>query len=213
MSKEFEPFPTGSNGKGFNTWEFQQAKTEEPPQIDMEEQLRNEIALLKQEAIEKGYAEGMNQAKAELEQKKAELAQWIEWFKNPIQLLDEQLVQEMIKTVIWLCQHCIGIELSVHPEKFKMLFDEIKKELPSLSGDSVLGMHPEDAEWIKSEIDEKEVPGITHALFADPALSRGDFYLKGKHSELDGRLHSRLTNLFAQYINNDALTEPSEPQD
>ncbi|KTD32434.1 polar flagellar assembly protein FliH [Legionella moravica] len=211
MSKEFQPFPMGSDTKGFNSWDYHHVKADEPSKPDLEAQLNEQIAQLKQEAIEKGFAEGMRQAQEEIDLKRAELVQWIEWFKNPVQLLDEQLIQEVINTLIWLSQYCIGIELTVHPDKFKMLFNEIKKELPSLSGATILGMHPQDIEWIKSEIGEKDVPGITDALFADPALNRGDFYLKGQHSELDGRLHTRLTTLFAQYINKDNLNEPFEP--
>ncbi|MBL7478996.1 flagellar assembly protein FliH [Legionella bononiensis] len=213
MSNEFEPFHLERKNTEFNAWDYQGTKGDETPEINLEEQLVDEIALLKQEAIEQGFAEGMRQAQVAIDEKKAELVQWMDLFKNPVQLLDEQLTQELIQTVIWLSQHCIGVELTVHPDKFKSLFNEIKNELPSLSGSNILGLNPSDVEWVKTEIGDKEVPGITNALFADPALNRGDFYLKGEHSELDGRLHTRLMTLFAQYINKDNLNDSIEHQD
>ncbi|MCL5271824.1 MAG: flagellar assembly protein FliH [Gammaproteobacteria bacterium] len=214
MSSEFEPFSSEKKNAEFSAWDFQGSKnTEELVEVDQEEQLINDMEVLKQEAIEKGYAEGLQQAAEEVNKKKIELTQWIEFFQKPIQLLDEQLTQEIIQTLIWLCQHCIGIELTVHPDKFHALFSEIRSELPSLRGNKVLGMNPIDADLVKAELSDKELPGIEQALLADPSLARGDFYLKGEHSELDGRLQTRLKSLFAKYINKDSLAVSMQSED
>jgi flagellar assembly protein FliH len=214
MSTEFEPYPDTRANKEFSAWDYQgTTSNEEIVEVDHEEQLMNEIALLKQEAIEKGYAEGLQQAEEEVNAKKLELIQWIEFFQKPIQLLDEQLTQEIIQTLIWLSQHCIGVELTVHPDKFHALFNEIRAELPSLRGNKVLGMNPVDADWVKAEISDKELPGIEQALFADPSLARGDFYLKSEHSDLDGRLQTRFMTLFAKYINRDSLNASMQSKD
>jgi flagellar assembly protein FliH len=74
--------------------------------------------------------------------------------------------------------------------------------------DSVL-----DTLGIKIEIDEKEIPGLHEALVADPSLSRGDFYLKGEHNELDGRIQTRFTTLFAKYIDKvNSVTSEKSPE-
>ncbi len=214
MSNEFEPYHTNKTNKEFSAWDYQgNNPVEEVVEVNLEEQLRNEIAVLKQEAIERGYVEGLQQAQEEINAKKNELTQWIALFQKPIQLLDEQLIQEVIQTMIWLSQHCIGIELTVHPEKLLALFEEIRAELPSLKGNKVLGMNPDDAEWIKAEISDKDLPGIEQILFADSSLTRGDFYLKGDHSDLDGRLKTRFTALFAKYINEGNLNISMQSKD
>ncbi len=164
--------------------------------------------VLKQEAIASGRAEGLQQASAELIQQKEELTKWMALLQKPVQLLDDRLTQENIQTVIWLCQHCIGVELSVHPDKLRTLIDKIKEELPSLQGNNLFAMHPSDVAWIKEKVHEKEIPGLHEILYADPALGQGDFYLKSDQSELDGRLHTRLITLFAKYINKDNLNHP-----
>lgn len=213
MSNEFEPYLTDDKKSEFSIWQYQVAQDPVVPEISPEDELARECELLRQEAREQGYAEGLQKAQAEINTLKAELTGWIEFFQHPVRLFDEQLVQEVMQTVIWLCQYCIGVELSVNPDKLSDLLNEIKGELPSLKGNKILGMNPEDAQWIKTQISEKEMPGIEQALYADPELNRGDFYLKGEHSELDGRLNTRLLTLCAKYINKDTFINPLKSQD
>ncbi len=211
MSQEFEPYNNEVKKSEFSAWKYQITKEEEPePEINLEEELFKERERLRQEARDQGYAEGLLQGQAEINAQKVELMKWIELMLKPVQLIDEQLIQEMIQTIIWLCQHCIGIELSVNPEKLGSLINEIKGELPSLQGNKVFAMHPSDVDWIKAKIDEKEMPGLHQALVADPSLSRGDFYLKDEHSELDGRIQNRFATLLAKYINKDTLLSPTQ---
>ena len=77
----------------------------------------------------------------------------------------------------------------------------------------MLAMHPEDVNWVQSEFNEKGIDGLQEILVADPSLSRGDFYLKGEYSELDGRIYTRLTTLFAKHITQDNLITPMKDQD
>lgn len=213
MANEFEPYNNEGKNSDFSAWDYHSTKSEEPLEISPQEAFLKECELLRAEAIEKGYAEGMQQAQADVNEKKSEFLKWIELLHKPIQLLDEQLTQQMIQTIIWLCQHCIGVELSVNSEKLHALLNAIKEELSSLSNNKVLTMHPDDVEWIITEIDKQEIPGLHEILVADSSLSRGDFYLKGEHSELDGRIQTRFSTLFAKYINKDILFSPIHSQD
>ncbi|MCL9689189.1 flagellar assembly protein FliH [Legionella sp. EUR-108] len=213
MPNEFEPYKNEGKNSEFSVWEYQGTKGEEQPTTNPEEELTIECDRLRREAMETGYAEGMQQAQADIDALKAELVKWLDVLKTPIQLLDDQLIQEVIQTMIWLSQHCIGIELSANPEKLQDLFREIKGELPSLRGNKAFAMHPLDVDWIRAEIDEKEIPGLHEALVADPSLSRGDFYLKGEHNELDGRIQTRFTTLFAKYIDKVSPLAPTKSPD
>jgi flagellar assembly protein FliH len=215
MPNDFEPFQNKKEvNNAFRVWEYESVKNnEETVEINEEEALHAELERLKQEAIEKGYAQGMQQAQAEITEKKKELARWFDLLQNPIKLVDEQVTQEIIQTLIWLSQHCIGVELSIHPDKLRNLLQVVKAELPSLHAHKELVMNPQDVEWVKTEIDDKEIPGVHEILVADPTLNRGDFYLRGKHSELDGCIHTRLSTLFAKYINKDSANAPIKPQE
>lgn len=213
MSNEFEPFRNEGKQSEFSVWEYQSPENPEVPEISAEELFLNECERLKQEAFEKGYADGLQQGQAEILAQRELWTQWIEVLLKPVQLLDEQLIQEVIQTIMYLGEACIGVELSVNPEKLRTLINEIKGELPSLRGNKVFAMHPLDVDWIKTQMDEKEIPGLHQTLVADPSLNRGDFYLKDEHSELDGRLQTRFATLFAKYINKEQHLSFNEPQD
>ncbi|MCW8410403.1 flagellar assembly protein FliH [Legionella sp. PATHC035] len=215
MSDEFEPFlkKKGSN-QGFSAWEYESILNNEAKvEVNEEERFLAECERLKNEAIEKGYAEGMQRAQAEIDEKRKQFVRWFDILKNPVKLIDEQVTQEIIQTVIWLSQYCIGVELSEHPDQLKNLLHNIKSELPSVKAYKVLAMHPEDVKWVQNEFGEKDIDGLHEILVADPGLSRGDFYLKGDYSELDGRIHTRLTTLFAKYITEDKPIAPNIDQD
>ncbi|KTD03516.1 polar flagellar assembly protein FliH [Fluoribacter gormanii] len=215
MSDEFEPYlKNKESNSGFSAWEYESiANNEAKVEINEEELFLAECERLKQEAIKKGYTEGMQQAQADIDEKRKQFLRWFDLLQNPVKLLDEQVTQEIIQTVIWLSQHCIGVELSVNPEQLKNLLNAIKLELPSLHANKIFAMHPDDVAWVKSEFGEKEIPGLQEILVADPLLSRGDFYLKGEHSELDGRVYTRLATLFTKYITQDNLIAPIKDQD
>ncbi len=214
MSNDFEPFLKKKEGNsGFSAWEYESIiDNEAKVEINEEALFLAECERLKQEAIKKGYTEGMKQAQDEINDKRAQFVRWFDLLQNPVKLLDEQVTQEIIQTVIWLSQHCIGVELSVNPDQLKNLLNAIKLELPSLQTNKILAMHPDDVDWVKSEFGEKEIPGLLEILVADPLLSRGDFYLKGEHSELDGRVYTRLATLFTKYITQDNLIAPLKDQ-
>lgn len=213
MGKEFEPYHK-RNDTGFSVWEYKDRQSNSSSAtLNSQEQFAKECEQLKQEAAKKGYEEGLAQAQGEIEAQKQELIEWGKLLKDPVQLMDDKLSEEVIQTIIWLCSYCIGIELSVHPDKLRELFLHIKNELPALQSDKVFAMHPDDIEWIEKEIGPSEVPGLHDILVADKSLSRGDFYLKSEHSELDGRVQTRLISLFSKYINKDNLITPIEPQD
>lgn len=209
MTKEFEPYYKKEE-TGFSAWEYKKAAAEPVVEVNPEEELAKECELLREEARKKGYEEGLAQAKEEVDAKKLKLIEWAKLLKNPVHLIDDKLTQEIMQTITWISAHCIGIELSVHPDKLRELFDHIKDELPALKANKVFAMHPDDVEWVKAEMGITEIPGLQDILIADPSLSRGDFYLKSEHSELDGRVQTRLITLFSKYINKDNLITPIE---
>jgi flagellar assembly protein FliH len=213
MTNEFEPYQVDTKSKEFSIWDLPQ-QTQNTSQVDQQHQvLLDECEQLRQQAVSNGYAEGMQQAQQEIVQKKAELAYWINAMQKPMQHLDEKLTQEIIQTIIWLTEHCIHVQISAQPNALHTLLSEIKQELPSLRDNQLFAMNPEDVEWLKTEFSEQEIPGLHQILHPDPSLLRGDFYLRGEHSELDGRIRSRLATLFSKYINKELVLAAIHPQE
>lgn len=212
MSNEFQPYSCEKNAHDFDVWDFHVTK-EIIPVVNPEDELLKEYERLKAEASSLGYSEGLQQAQAEINNLKAELGRWVHLIQNPVQLIDKQLTQELMQVIIWLSQECIGVELSLHPEKIGALIEHIKDELPALKNNKQLAMHPDDISWIKQEMKPSEFPELHELLLSDPTLHRGDFYLKGEHNDLDGRLQTRLNTLFGKYINKEYLTTPDKAKD
>lgn len=156
MPNKFEPYyKKQGNENDFSVWDYQASnkKVEEPAvAIDEKEVFRAECERLREEAIQKGYAQGLQQAQEELNEKKKELARWFDLIQNPVKLLDEHVIQEIIQTILWLSQHCIAVELSVNPNKLRDVFNQIKVELPTLNNHRMLAMHPDDVKWVQTEL-------------------------------------------------------------
>lgn len=213
MLKEFKPDQIDIKNSQFNVWEFDRSEKETIHQVSKEEQVAIDVSRMMQEAQEKGYKVGMEQAQAEISRLKTEVGQWVELLQKPAKLLDDLLTQELIQTVMWLSQYCIGVELSIDPKQIRNLLNHIKDELPSLQGNKVFAMHPDDINWIKTHLHEREIIGLLEVLVPDTSLKRGDFYLKSEHGELDGRIETRFLTLCEQYINKDNLILPPKSQE
>ncbi|VEG90564.1 flagellar assembly protein FliH [Legionella spiritensis] len=199
MSKDFQPFHEESGKKEFQVWEYTPVEKSDPPVVDEQIEFAIECERLRNEAKNQGYEEGLQQAASEMEALKKELRDWISFIRNPVQLVDKALSQEIVKTILWICETCIGIEISHQPEKLLVLFEEIKKELPALKKNQQMMMNPDDVEWLKGQLGQKH-KDILAVLVADPGLTRGDFYLKSEHGELDGTLKKRLQNLIHAHL-------------
>ncbi|KTD16466.1 FliH/SctL family protein [Legionella jordanis] len=213
MTNDFQPLYEPEDKETFDVWEL---KTSEPvvvEDIDPNEELQKECERLREEAKKLGFEEGMQQAASELHKMRQDLLAWLEILQKPVLLLDEHLSYELVQTIAWICEHCIGIELSIHPEKLLTLLEEIKKELPSLQENKQLLMNPQDVEWLLNELDEKQSSELNNILIADDNLRRGDFYLKSAYSELDGRIKTRLEEILKKYLLEDNGSEGKKDKD
>lgn len=206
MTKEFEPYTILERSTDFNVWDYAEdtVATEGGVELVVDSQV-TQLELLRQEAMDRGYAEGLAKAEEEIAQQKASLMSWITLLQKPVAIIDEALVQEMIQVIIWLSHYCIGIELSVHQDKLTAIIEEVKNEIPIIKGRKELWMNAEDVEWLKKQVGDAQYQDFLAMLHVDETLGRGDFYLKTSHSELDGRLNSRLVSLFANHLDKDNL--------
>ncbi|ASQ45418.1 FliH/SctL family protein [Legionella clemsonensis] len=210
MKNEFQPLYQEKDKEEFNIWELKMPELKPAVEINPEEEFAKECEKLREEAKQQGYQEGLQKAALELEAKKQELLAWFHFFKKPVALLDKKLSHELIQTITWVCEVCIGIELSIHPEKLLLLLEDIKKELPTLQGERQLFMNPIDVQLLRSELNDQEIAELNNILIADEKLERGDFYLKSDYSELDGRLKTRLQQIFKKELSETATNSQDE---
>ncbi|MFC3907891.1 FliH/SctL family protein [Legionella dresdenensis] len=211
-NEDFQPAFEEKLPDQFSVWELKmpEEKEPEPPPIDLQAEQEAQREQVLQQAREKGYEEGRKQAEIEAIPKMTELSEWLLLIQEPVRLLDKAINDEVIQTILWICEACIGVELSLHPEKLLAIVEQIKAELPSVQGARQLVMNPEDVEWLKANLDENKFSKLLTMLSSDKELVKGDFYLRGEHTELDGRLKSRLLNLFSNYFSTDEAIEDTD---
>ncbi|ARG97934.1 FliH/SctL family protein [Legionella micdadei] len=200
---DFQPLYEEKDKESFSIWDIKSPEPEITESIDSEEELAKECEFIREEAKKAGYQEGLQQAASHVQKKQQELAHWLDLLQHPAKLLDNELNQEIVQTILWICEVCIGVELSIHPEKLLTLIDVIKPELPLLQGKKQLLLNPEDADYLMNELKPSGDSELIQFIIPDPSLARGDFYLKSDFSDLDGRVKTRLKNLLKSYLQND----------
>lgn len=209
MENDFQPLYEEKEGEAFSIWDIKGQEPEPLIETDPQEELAKECERIREEAREEGYQKGLQQATDYLSKKQQDLELCINLLQQPISLIDNRLSQEVIKTIIWLCEACIGIELSIHPEKLITLWEQIKRELPTLQGDKKLAMHPDDVNYLTKELNELKESAPPSFLVADKSLKRGDFYLQNEYNDLDGCLKTRLQKIFETYLEDEGWEHSS----
>lgn len=207
MSDEFTPFFEEQPNQ-FSSSDYSQQNREPVAEAaneedDMVQDEAHQLEALREAARQQGYAEGLKKASEELEQQKQEMMRWLQWVQHPVQLVDEQCTDQIVKTISWICEACIAVELSMHPEQILKLLEQIKEELPIVSGQRSLMMNPEDVAWLKKQLAKSDRDGFLDMLIEDEQLQRGDFYFKSEQAELDGRLETRIRQILANVASTD----------
>lgn len=203
MQNEFTPmYQKTAKDKAFNTWEMEKpsAPTEAEEVISAAEVLAAEQVRIREESEAAGYQAGLQRAQADIEALRQQLEQALLVLQQPIRLVDEQLVSDMLKTMLWLCEACIGIEINQQSDKLQAILSTLIAQWTEIAGHKSLMLNPVDLDWIKGQLKSSRHQDLIDNMHADESLKRGDFYIKSEHMELDGRLHSRLSQLFAEYL-------------
>lgn len=205
MSDAFLPLYSRSDkDKAFEPWSVENPNLE-TPQEDIEAmQFALECERLRSEAKSQGYDAGYTEARQEIDALKANLESMILQFQEPLRRLDDQIRDEVVKTIFFLCESLIGVELSVHPEKIQAVFRKLEEVLPSLKEPAKLWMHPSDIEHLKVHLSEDL--WSTLVLFEpDEHLSRGSYILKHPKASVDGQIAKRLEEAFLELKPQDAF--------
>ncbi|MCC5792681.1 MAG: hypothetical protein JJT82_08770 [Legionellaceae bacterium] len=200
MSSEdtFSPMFADKQSNDFSPWELSSdvEPMPEEPVVDVEAELAAERAKLHAQAREKGYAQGMREGQEAARKYEQELQAMLQQLVFPLQQLDKRVDEEVLLAVRALCHHCIGIELSLRPEKLMAVWQTIKKQLPSAGGKLQLRLSAADSQWMQDHIhDDGAIQEILQQAQVDERLQRGDFQLDFPQGLIDGRVATRIKNL------------------
>jgi len=170
-----------------------------------------------QEAYEKGLAEGREAGHAQaLTESRQQSAQHTEQFQailqsfsEPLQTLDDEVVDELISMVITVAKHLIRRELKSEPGQIIAVTREALAALPMNSRQIKLHLHPEDALLVKETLLVAEGESPWH-IVEDPTLSRGGLKVISENSQIDATVEGRLGEIISRVLGDQRGESSSE---
>lgn len=157
-----------------------------------------EIERLHQAAWEEGYRLGLEEGRREgFAAGSAEGRVYVERLKALAEALDverlrqdERLVQELLDLALAIARQMLRTALQVKPELILPVLREAMANLPTLTGNTRLLVHPDDAPVVRDFL-ASEHAHLSWKVVEDTSLRPGGFRIENAHGELDARLETR----------------------
>lgn len=207
FSKMYE----SKHSQGFTGWDMRSPKLSESeePLISEQEIQRQELEALKVAAREEGYQKGLSDAQEEILQLKEKWLTMLEDISKPHERFHQELDRQAIKTLITLCQQCIGIDIKMNPEHLEAIWNKVIQYIPMVQEPCQLMMSPNDLQWLREQFSESEHQLILEKARSNDDLSPGDFLLHFENGEIDGRIQTRLHTIVRTMLD-EAFQEPDK---
>lgn len=155
-----------------------------------------------QEGHDKGYKAGEKEAKKfQQEQKKRlqTLEQLIDAQAQPLEQLDDEVQDQMVRLVLTLSRQVVRRELQTQPGEILPVIREAVALLPMSARDVRVHVHPDDHRFLNELLGEDE-SGRAWRLVDDPSLTRGGCVVQAERSRVDATLERRLAQLASQLL-------------
>lgn len=207
MAELFEPMYSGVVNESFASWE-EENTISAISDVDKEALFQQELDALKQKAHDEGYAQGINDAENEMSLLKQQIKNILEVLQKPQSLITQELERSLIEVIYWMANACIHVTITQSEEALLSLFSVLKETLTAVEGKKHLALSKEDFEFLNKHSMTWEDDAGTLTLNIDETLARGDFYLRGENTEIDGRLARRLRTILANNLGIESWLSP-----
>lgn len=203
------PVIDGSAALRLRPW--QAPRLDEPPPAEAPEQDREAEALDKlrrnamregfeqgfaqglAEGREQGLAEGREQARAEVDRELARLRRLANALVRPLEDLDEEVVQQLMRVAERIATELVRRELSLDPAQLAAIVREAVDAIADEARAVTIRLHPEDAEVLADALEMPE--DGSWRLRPDPSLQRGDLQVQAEAMNVDARIETRVREL------------------
>ena len=200
------------------SWQF--------PEIDgshsVNEQLQNvkiptanELERIQQqvhdEALEKGYQEGLTKglkaAEAKINQQAQSIRNLMDSLAEPLKELDDKVEKELVDLTILIAKQLLRRELKVDSGQVVAVVKEAIAALPSSSHLIKLHLHPEDASLVRAALQLNETDNDRWKIIEDPMLTRGGCRVQTENSQIDATIENRLSLLVANILGDERTSK------
>ena len=163
-----------------------------------------ELAAIREQARQQGYAEGMAQGHAagldigrvDSAQEMLHLQQIAEAFGNEISRANEVIADDLLELGLDLAKAMLKTALEIRPELVLPVVAEAIRYLPSLQQPALLFLHPADAALARDYIGE-ELAKSGWRVTEDMHLERGGCRVETPSNQIDGSVQSRWQRIAA----------------
>lgn len=149
-----------------------------------------------EKSVADGYAQGLAQGQAEIQQQAAYLQSLMKTLAAPLHELDKQIVDDLVQLAMAVVRQMVRRELKMSPGEVVAVVKEALDQLPVTTGEVRLELHPEDAALVRNALGgvDAEAPW---RIVEDPVLSRGGCRVLTDNSRIDATVESRVNTAIA----------------
>jgi len=153
-----------------------------------------------------GHAEGLAQAKAEIDARLRRLDAQTKLFEasmvalaRPLSLVDADMQQKMAELAMAIARQLLRRELKADPAQVIAVVRETVGLLPAAARDVRVLLHPEDAALLRERLAAPQAESAW-TILEDPVMSRGGCRVTADAAQIDARLETRLTAVMAAML-------------
>jgi flagellar assembly protein FliH len=159
-----------------------------------------------QEAYEKGHAEGLAAAHAEMQvqidQLKAQAVRFeqvIASLAEPLKDVDAQVEQQLLSLSMLIARQLVRRELMIDPAQVIAIIRETVALLPASARDVRVHLHPDDAAVVRERL---AAPTADRAwsIVEDPVMTRGGCRVSTDSANIDARLETRINTAISTLL-------------
>ena len=176
------------------------------------EKLENIQKQAYKEGFELGQKEAYEEKKHELENNIANLSSIIKMLSEPLNELDDEIVEQLAQLSISVAKQVVRRELHTEQGEIVGIVREAMAALPASTRKIILNIHPDDAEIIRSAFSlgqQEESDELRWKLVEDPMITRGGCIISSQNSRVDASVEARLNRIISTLLGGERESDES----
>ena len=150
---------------------------------------------VQEEAYQRGFAQGLEEGRAELARRASQIDALIAALAHPFNDLDAAIDEELAAVAVALASHLVRREIERDESLVLAAVRDCLAALPHGSRELTLRLCPADAAVVRESLQPDAARDWR--IEDDAALAPGDLRVESRSTQIDGRLETRLRELVA----------------
>ncbi len=177
---------------------------------DIGEQARKEGYEL---GFNEGHQDGLLAGQADVNAKVRKFSALIEALNKPLELIDEEVIEQLVQLSITVSRQIIRRELKIDPGQVMAVVRESMSILPASARDIKIYLHPEDARLVREILSVDEDSDRPWKIVDDAVLTHGSCRIKSENSFIDASVEQRLNQVISDLLGDERASETNDATD